>query len=348
MNDLAALSNSLRNDGGRILIIQTAFIGDVILSTSLIGTLRNHLPKVKITALTIPGNASILENQVDTIIKFDKHDKKHLKQNWIETILKIRDSKFDVALIPHRSFRSGLLANRGNIPVRIGFSKGSGSIFHTTKIKYEKHLYECERNLKLLEPLEVVDSSGLPLLIPAESDNRFVMALIRKLGLKPGKYAVFAPGSIWYTKRWVAEYYRKLAGLLQKEKKIDTVVVGGKEDSDLGNDIVINREFNLSGKLSLMQSAALIRDSAFLIAGDSAPTHLATAVRTNQIIIFGSTSPKFGFAPNIERAKIIEVEDLWCRPCTNHGRKRCPLWTNLKCMRDITPEHVFRNVEGWI
>lgn len=348
MKDISIFRNRLLNEQCRILIIQTAFIGDVILMTSLIRAIRNHFPKSKITALTIPSNASIIQNQVDSIIKFDKHDKQNRRKNWNDTLRQVIESKFDIALIPHRSFRSGLLASKAGIPIRIGFSRGAGAIFHTLKVKYPKNLYEGERNLKLLEPLNVDETSGLPLLVPSESDNQAVISIHQKFGLYAGKYAVIAPGSIWFTKRWPSDYYAELVTNLHEKANLNTIVVGGKEDQPLGNDIVLDKDFNLAGKLSLMESAALIRDSAFLIAGDSAPSHLATAVGSRQIIIFGSTSPEFGFAPDTENAKISEIKSLWCRPCTNHGRKRCPLWTKFRCMRGITPQEIFRQVEAWI
>ncbi|MBT7788013.1 MAG: glycosyltransferase family 9 protein [Calditrichaeota bacterium] len=348
MKDVSILKNRLINEQCRILIIQTAFIGDVILMTSLIRAVRNHFPKSIITALTLPGSAPIIQNQVDSVIKFDKHDKQNRRKNWDETLRRVKDSQFDLALIPHRSFRSGLLASKAGIPTRIGFSRGSGSIFHTIKVKYPKNLYEGERNLRLLDPLSIIECSGLPHLVPSESDNQTVSDIHMKLSLNAGKYAVIAPGSIWFTKRWPADYYAELVTTFQEKANLNTLVVGGKEDQLLGNDVQINKEFNLSGKLSLMESAALIRDSAFLIAGDSAPSHLATAMGSRQIIIFGSTSPKFGFAPDTENAKIIEAKNLWCRPCTNHGRRQCPLWTKFRCMREITPNDIFRHVEAWI
>lgn len=348
MRDLSKLRNHLLIEGGKVLIIQTAFIGDVILVTSLIRALKDHFKNTKITVLTIPQNAAILHNQVDSVITFDKHDKRNRRENWEKTIKIVRDSKFDLALIPHRSFTSGWLASKAGIPNRIGFSRGTGSIFHTVKVRYEKNLYEGERNLRLLEPLYVKGSSGLPVLVPSDNDNQAVTSIHEKLNLKPGNYAVIAPGSIWVTKRWPESYYQELASILLEKAKLKTLIIGGAEDRSLGDKIALNKEFNFSGKLTLLQSAALIRDSAFLIAGDSAPTHLATAVGSRQIIIFGSTSPKFGFAPKTDKAKIIEVKNLWCRPCTGHGRKRCPLWTNLRCLREVSPESVFQYVEAWI
>jgi heptosyltransferase-2 len=145
-----------------------------------------------------------------------------------------------------------------------------------------------------------------------------------------------APGSVWATKRW--PYYAELAKLLGREVRL--AVVGGDTDRALAAEIVAATEgmaIDTTGKLSLLASAELIGRAALLVTNDSAPLHLASAMNTPTIAVFGPTVPAFGFGPLAERAETVGVVNLECRPCDRHGPKRCPLG-HWRCMRELDAE----------
>jgi heptosyltransferase-2 len=131
----------------------------------------------------------------------------------------------------------------------------------------------------------------------------------------------------------------------------NVLLVGSREDEELCREICAmtqtNKVVNAAGKLSLLQSAELIRHCRVLISNDSAPMHLAVAVGTPVVAIFGATVPEFGFAPRGPHDIVIETKGLKCRPCSIHGGKKCPIKT-FECMMAITPEIVVKKAKSLI
>ena len=345
--ELQTLNERLKTQGGNILIVQTAFLGDVVLCTALIRAVRQSFPKSCISLLAIPQFSDIIKNQVDRVILFDKRNKKNRKKEIHRLIRELKSQEYDLAFIPHRSFTSGYVAAKAGIPVRIGFKKGNGSYFHTHTVKYPRDLYEGNRNLELLGILAKSTDTGIPVLTPDPEDDVFIDKLLQEIQIENGDFIVFAPGSVWKTKQWIPEYYRELSNILVKKHDIKTIIIGGKEDEELGKKISSDDSLNLSGKLSLLQSTTVVKRAKLLISGDTAPAHIATSIGTKQIIIFGSTVPAFGFAPDIPSVRIVEKK-LWCRPCTSHGRKKCPIWMKMKCLTDITPDIIYNKMKDWL
>ena len=143
------------------------------------------------------------------------------------------------------------------------------------------------------------------------------------------------------SKRWPESHFSELAGLFVKNN-FNVCLIGGAKDKEIGDFIVSQNEntiHNFIGMFSLRQSAELLRRSKLLISNDSAPTHLASALNIPTVTLFGSTVPEFGFGPVAEKNRIMQI-DLECRPCTDHGRNKCPIKT-LACLKDISPQEVF-------
>jgi len=165
-------------------------------------------------------------------------------------------------------------------------------------------------------------------------------------GLISGDFVALAPGSIWGSKRW--PYYAELASKLAAA----VVVVGGPDDAALGNEIVRaveggqgrSRAVNACGRLTLRQSAALIGRATLLVTNDSAPLHLATAMGTPVVSLFGPTVTEFGFGPLRSGDVALGVEGLECRPCSPHGPPACPLGHH-RCMRELTVSAVLAAIE---
>jgi heptosyltransferase II len=337
----------------KILIIQTAFIGDVILTTPLIRVVSHNFPGAEIHFLTIPSSKNTVETlpYISKLWIYDKHDRERGLIAFFRLIGKFRLVQFDLVITPHRSLRTALLVLIAGIPVRIGFKNSMGWFLFTRTVKYLSKIHEIERNLKLIEPLDItVHQKELPEIQITEFDKNSVDEWMKgKKIIKPEKIIAMAPGSVWFTKRWPVNYFRELAEKFS-ESGYGIIFVGSKDDEYLYREI--NQPENPSfysamGLFTLRQTAEIIWRSQLLISNDSAPTHLGVAVKTKVLTIFGSTIPEYGFYPYGDNDRIIEVENLYCRPCTDHGRHSCPQ-KHFRCMLEIKPQQVFRKAQDML
>jgi len=332
----------------KILIIQTAFLGDVILTTPLLKGVRKKYPCSKIFFLLIPQTKKLLQNNpfLDEMIVYDKKGKKRDILDYFNLIKKIKSIGFDIAFIPHRSLRSALLTYFAGIPQRVGFDKSSGSFLFTKKIKYLQNQPETERNLALLEGNFFSEDEFLPELFPSEIDFKYIEELFKSWNIRGNDRIVgIAPGSVWDTKRWIPERFGKVAESLIEKLGAKVVLLGGKEDEILCKEIskdIKNKPFIAAGRTDPLQSAALISRCNVVLSNDTAPMHIAVAMRIPVVAIFGSTVPEFGFAPTGKKDIVIQKK-IYCRPCGIHGKRRCPE-KHFRCMKEITAEEVFDSV----
>lgn len=332
----------------RILIIQTAFLGDVILCTPLVKKVREKHPESKIFFLAIPQTRELLRNNpyLDEIIVYDKKDKERSIFYYFDLVKKIKAKNFDLALVPHRSLRSAFLAYLARIPQRVGFDKSTGSFLFTKKIKYVQNQLETIRNLSLLETKSFSEDELLPELFPSEDDLKYVENLFRVWGIKEDDgIGGIAPGSVWETKRWLPERFGEIADLLMENFKAKIIFLGGKDDEGLCLDIsknMRNKPFIAAGKATPLQSASLISRCKVILSNDTAPMHMAVAMRTPVVAIFGSTVPEFGFAPSGKNDVVIQKE-VYCRPCGIHGKRKCPE-KHFRCMKEIAVKEVLESV----
>ncbi len=331
----------------KILIIQTAFIGDVILTTPLFSTIKRHNSSAILHALVTPKTANILENNphIARIVTFDKNGKDTGLKGLGRVGNRLRRENYDVVFSPHKSIRSAVLAVQTKASVRVGFNDSSIPVFFNVKSVYDKKKHEVERNLSLLQKFNVNVQPDHPSVFPGQADKRLVREYMVSNGLgRP--FVTIAPGSVWATKRWPVDAYKVLAKLLTKSTKV--VLLGGKQDFSICEQVKNNNPAitNTAGQFSLLQSAEIINRSSVLISNDSAPMHLASAVTTPVIAIFGPTVPEFGYAPYGEGNLVIEKQ-FECRPCRRHGSARCPIGTH-DCMKQIKAEYVFQRTKRFI
>jgi heptosyltransferase II len=337
----------------RILILQTSWIGDVILTLPLLQAARNRWEKAHIAFVAVPVSAEVVTNHpaVDEIVLFDKRGKDAGLNGMRSLVRRLAAGRYDVALVPHRSLRSALAACLSRVPRRIGFRTSAGRLLFTDLVEYQKDAHEIRRNLALLAPLGGASTdTGLPDLFPTPEDRAIVDRLVGEAlpasGNGRSAMIALAPGSIWETKRWPKERFLQLAELLIANDFI-VALIGGPQDSRLCNEIQgalrTGSVVNGAGRLALLQSAELIRRCKALVTNDSAPMHLAVAVRTPVVAIFGATVPQFGFAPLGEHDQIVETPGLACRPCSIHGGRACPVGT-FECMMKIAPSDVLASV----
>ncbi len=333
----------------RVLIIQTAYLGDVVLSLPLVDELRANLTEFSLDYLAIPSVMNILENYpgIDRVITYDKHKSEKGFRAFFRKAHFLKNQHYDLVLLPHRSYRSASLAKWAGIPVRIGFNRSWASFLYTHVIPYEENLHEVNRNLSLLQPLGILlkKKAGLHLAISPEDVKR-VDAIWQNSNFEKDRACVaIAPGSVWATKRWLPDRFAQLIWELIAEG-VQVALIGGPDDEPLGRELETSASKNIAnfiGKLTPRESAEAIRRCDVLVSNDSAPVHLASAVGTKVVEIFGPTIPGFGFTPFGVSHKLVEKE-LNCRPCGDHGANKCPLGT-FGCMKSISVDEVYRAVK---
>jgi heptosyltransferase II len=321
------------------VVIQTSFLGDTILTTPLLVQLANRGP---VDVVTTPAAASVLTGHpaVRSVIVYDKRGA-HAGLFGLTTLAaRLRATGYDVAYLAQGSLRSAMLAFLARVPERIGFGTSAGRWLYTTKVAYRDDLHHAARLLLLSRPNGRVPTAeeSRPSLAPGPAERELVDDLLRRNGVAAGERMIaLAPGSVWATKRW--PYYRELAEQLAGIGRI--VVVGGHDDSPLAAEIrtAAPDAIDATGVLPMLGSAELIGRCAAIVTNDSSPLHLASAMGTPTVAIFGPTVPEFGFGPLARSRVVVGHESLACRPCHRHGPRRCPL-THFRCMRELTPELV--------
>lgn len=331
----------------RILIIQTAFIGDVILTTPLIKNLRKTFPDSFISFLLIPETRNALENNphLNEILIYDKRKNRGIG-GFLRTVRIIKERQFDLAIIPHRSLRSALLACLSGIAERLGFDKSAGYFLFTSKVVYRTDLHEVDRNLSLLSNFTPDLTDRSPELFPSSEDFSYARRLLSDSGIgERDRIACIAPGSVWATKRWLMEGFAEVSDLLLRQTGVKVVFLGSKEDAALCEkiaDSMTRRPAILAGKLSVLQSAAAVSLCRVILSNDSAPVHMASAMKVPVVAIFGSTIPQFGFGPYRVDHAIVQKQ-MKCRPCGIHGKRKCPE-KHFRCMREIRAEDVLEAI----
>jgi len=332
------LKDSLRSRvNGSTLVIQTAFLGDVVLTIPLLVRLaERHGP---VDVVTTPAATPLIETHpaVRAVIPYDKKKGDRGLRGFLAVANRLRGQHYARAYLPHRSWRTALLALLARIPERTGFGDSPAAAAYTSRVPRSVEAHESARLLALAGSGAVPPER--PILALPEADRARARAWLGERGIAE-PFLALAPGSIWGTKRWPG--FAALAAALPDR----VVVIGGPEDRALGEAIVAaapGRAWNATGDLSLRQSAALIERAAVLVTNDSAPLHLASGVGTRIVALFGPTIPGFGFGPVGADDTVVELEGLDCRPCSKHGPQVCPLGHH-RCMRELSVERVIRAI----
>ncbi|HZN96254.1 MAG TPA: lipopolysaccharide heptosyltransferase II [Gemmatimonadales bacterium] len=321
----------------RCLVIQTAFLGDVVLTTPLLSALAARYGPVDV--VTTPAAAALLQYHpaVAEVVPYDKHGAARGLRGLARLGSKLRSRGYRWVYLPHRSLRSAVLALWSGAPERIGFADSAAAFTYSARIPRNRDGHEVER-LLALAGTAVGMKHPVSLGLSPEDHAAAETWLSEHQVMSP--FIALAPGSVWATKRW--PYYAELASGLDGR----VVIVGGTEDVALAQEIVEasrGKAVNAAGALGLRASAALIQRARCLVTNDSAPLHLATAVGTPIVALFGPTVPEFGFGPRRAEDVALGHDGLPCRPCSTHGPPACPLGHH-RCMRELSLEMVRRAV----
>ncbi len=306
----------------KFLVVQTAFIGDAILATSLLEKLHVHYPYSKIDYLVRKGNEGLFNKHpfIHELIVWDKKGGKY--KNLFVILKQVRKNKYDYLVNIQRFASTGLFAGLSKAKHVIGFKKNPFSFLFNEKVEHNigNGMHEVARNNELI--VEITDDDVYkPKLHPSNNDFANVS------NLKSGKYITISPASVWFTKQFPIEKW--LSFIKNIDAKIKVYLMGGPTDESLCEQIKTdcNQEniMVLAGKLSFLESAALMKDAEMNYTNDSAPLHIASAMNASVTAVFCSTVPEFGFGPLSTNSKVVQInKKLDCRPCGLHGKNSCP------------------------
>jgi len=332
------------NSVKKILIIQTAFIGDVILTTPLIRETKRTFPKADIDVLVTPQTRNVLENNpyLHSIFVFDKKSKKI--RAFVKTAWLIRENRYDFCFAAHRSMTTAWLMIFGGVKNRIGFTGKSAARLMSRQVTFRQEVRQIERYLDLLRVFKAGDLDSHTELFFNDIILQRTRQLISPLPSQKPILAV-APGSVRMTKRWPEERVVQLIRQLA-DSDISIILIGSPGEKALCDRIEKKSSdaqiLNLAGVTSLLEAAAVIKSCDLLVCNDSGTMHMANAVQTDVFAFFGPTVAWLGFSPFRAGDKIFQV-DLDCRPCSTHGGEACPRG-HFRCMLDISVDKVLDSI----
>lgn len=339
----------------QFLVIQTAYLGDAVLATSLLEKLHAHYPDAAIDLVVRKGNEGLFIGHpfLRKLFVWDKRTAKN--KALFKLISELRKTEYDHIINCQRFFSTGLMTAMANGKEKIGYDKNPLSFFFSRTLRHiigdpstplrprsgealRVAPHEVDRLNVLIEHL-TDGTRPLPRLYPTPDDRTKVDTIIRLHGATGigahehmstwtnghMPYVCIAPASVWFTKQWPEHKWIELVRALPKDRQV--FIIGAPGDSALAQRIITasGRGVDLTKDLRLLESAALMEGAVMNYVNDSAPLHIAGAMNAPVTVVFCSTVPAFGFGPLRENGRVVETaEELDCRPCGLHGHKTCP------------------------
>jgi heptosyltransferase-2 len=336
--------------GAHVAVLQTSFLGDVVLTTPLLTALRASLRPARLTVVVRPEAVPLLAHHpcIDEVFVDDKRGRDRGLGGAVRVARRLRARRIDVAVSPHRSLRSALVLAGAGVGLRVGFQDSRGAFLYHLRVRRERVRHDVERNLGLLSAFGVRPEEHLepPRLVPGAAAEAAATRLLGELGLGDGR-ALYAlcPGSVWRTKRWNARGFGIVARALGAREGAAVLLLGGPAEAVVGERIerhAAGAAVNLVGRTDLATFVALAGRMRAVIANDSAPMHIAAARGVPVVAVFCATTPAQGYGPYAAVAEVVGA-DLECRPCGRHGGRTCPRGTE-DCRHLVTAEQVLAAV----
>ncbi|EKR16913.1 glycosyltransferase family 9 protein [Leptospira interrogans] len=328
----------------KILLIQTAFLGDLILTTSFFREVKKKYPNSYLTVVVNKGTESVLEANpyIDSLIPLDKKEFKKSIWKFFSFLRELRKENYTLCILPHFSFRSTLIGFASGAKERIGYETAGFSFLLTKKIPRPiLGMHEVEKLFSLLYSKEEYSNiQKRPELYWKEESVFRIRELMKENRLESGNYVLLAPSSVWETKRMPASKFRVLGERIFKEIGKKVVLIGSKADLDLCEEVGSGYAINFAGKTNLPELSFLVSKAALVISNDSSPIHFASAFNIPTLAVFGATVPDFGYTPLADLSFISEIHGLTCRPCGIHGGRTCPEG-HFRCMKEQDTNKMF-------
>lgn len=330
----------------KILLVQTSFLGDVVLSTPLIPALKKLYPHAQLWMMATPAAAQLVRHDpaLAGVLVFDKHAKDAGLTGLLRKSKEIRDLGFDRAYALQRSLRTTLLLALAKIPHRTGFTRARLSFLYHTRVRRPMELHDVLRNLSLLSAEAPLTQLPQDLaLVPPQQGA--LSPAVREFIESSRPYILIVPGSAWRTKMW---HWQRVRELVQRYCVLGRTVVlcGAGQEVPICERIAEGLGvLNFAGKTNIADLVALIGHASVLICNDSSALQIASALKTPCVAVFCATSPSFGFGPWKNKALVVEREGLACKPCRRHGSQSCPTGTEA-CMREVSALRVFSAAES--
>ncbi len=329
----------------RILVVQSGFLGDVVLTTPLLAAVRRRVPSAHLAVLVTPAAAPLVAQHpaIDAVIVDDKHGAGRGASGLAALVRRVRAERFTIAIAAHKSLRTALVLRGAGVPRRIGFAGAPGAPLYTTRVARPRALHDRDRILQLAGGLGAPLDAGEPrqpwIALDAATRAR-ASALIAPALAGGAPLAGICPASAWPTKRWPAHAYGALVRALEHDG-YRCLILGAPEERGITAavcDAAGGRGIDLGGATDVATLAAVLAQMSVVVSNDSAPMHLAAAAGVPLVAIFCATVPAQGYGPLGPHAVVVE-KDLACRPCGRHGGVRCPRGTD-DCMELVEVEAV--------
>ena len=328
-----------------ILLVQTSFLGDTILSTPVISGIKTIYPSANLWMMTTPESSHLVARDplLTGVIPFDKRKTESGISGGVKMAHRLQEMNFEKVYALHRSPRTAILLKLSKIPNRIGFKDAKLSFLYTqTRMRSPKD-HDVIRNLSILfgdAPLSAFDAE-MRLFAPEKNE---ISPEIQHLLPPENKYVVLVPGSVWNTKRWSMEGYREIVKYFN-QTVYKVVLSGSPAEKPLLGQLSEGLEvINIAGQATIPDAMYVVSHAKMVICNDSMALHMASAFKVPNVAVFCATSPDFGFSPWKNRSIIVERADLACKPCRRHGSTTCPTGT-WECINGLPAEQVIAAIE---
>jgi len=338
---------ALNNSKERILVIQTAFLGDALLTLPMLEKLKQKYSSAILDVLAIPATREIFSasSYIDNVIVMDKKGKQKGLRALNKFIRELRKYSYTKIYSPHRSFRSAYITLKLGVRDSYGFDNSNFKYAYKHLIRYEQKYHEVQRNLLLIgENIRGESWKVIPSISFNKEMNKNVNNILLENHIQENFIAI-APGSVWETKKYPKEKYIEVIKLLSGYDE-HFVLIGSSEDVKLCDDISSSAGStvkSLAGKFSVIETILFLKSAKLLISNDSAPTHMGMCADIPVLTIFCSTVPEFGFYAYNKKSSFLSYDDLECKPCGIHGYRECPIGT-FDCANNLLPEKIVQEL----
>lgn len=328
-------------DPQKILVLRLSSLGDVVLITPALRALHQRFPKARIHVATRTEYVPLIRPSVwvDSAQALERKGEK----GFVTYLKGIRKEGYDLVVDLHATLRSRMIAQASGAGKVLRYRKAALGrralvAFKAKGAVRAKHV--VDRYLECLLPFGIEKPSRQPEIVLETREKTFGREFLGE----GSPFIALVPGAKHATKRWLKDGFVEVGKRLWQEDQIGTVVLGSDEEKALVREVVqnIGGGAKQACGLGLRQMASVLASCKVVVTNDSGPMHLATAVCTPVVALFGPTVGAFGFFPLGERNVVLD-RDLACRPCSLHGTERCPEG-HFKCMKEIAPEEVIRAV----